>query len=202
MGYQPYKENKLKKKEKGDYPKKKLREAAKQEESESEWEEFDEDPLGLEQEADKQDPGYRPYKAVKRRKGSNTAYYKVKGRRDETKGGRVMELDQNPLREQERRGEAERRLEGRRGVSVPSVQLARIGQEKETKSKNNKKRKLSWFPAAVLFLCLLAVTIRAAPANSNIKPLLFVDGVARVDYPSGRWSNMGRGQLLPGSGPG
>ena len=107
-----------------------------------------------------------------------------------------MELDQNPLREQERRGEAERRLESRRGVSVPSVQLARIGQEKETKSKNNKKRKLSWFPAAVLFLCLLVLTIRAAPANSNIKPLLFVDGLARVDYPSVRWRS-GSNLLYP-----
>ena len=81
-------------------------------------------------------------------------------------------------------------------MSVPSVQLARIGQEKETKSKNNKNMKLSWFPAAVLFFCLLAVTIRAAPANSDINPLLFVDVLARVDYPSEGWRS-GSNLLYP-----
>ena len=65
--YRPFKENKRKKREKGVYHKKRLREADKEEgaRSESEWEELDEDPLGLEQAADKRDPAYRPYKMIK-----------------------------------------------------------------------------------------------------------------------------------------
>ena len=91
-----------------------------------------------------------------------------------------MELDQKPLREQGKGDGAERRLEGRSGVPLPSIRLVRTEQEKGAQSKNNKKMKLSWFPAAVLFLCLLVVTTGAALSNSDTSQLLSVDVLARV----------------------
>ena len=96
--------------------------------------------MGLEQPTDKQDPGYCPYQVTRRRKGRGTAYHKTRGRGRwiEPTSGKLMELNQNPLKEQ----------------------------ESEPKAKIGKKMKISWFPAAVLFLCLLAITSGAGQTNT------------------------------------
>ena len=68
-----------------------------------------------------------------------------------------MELNQNPLKEQ----------------------------ESEPKAKIGKKMKISWFLAAVLFLCLLAITSGAGQTNTiQVRPRVEEEQQAS-------WSNIG-----------
>ena len=58
-------------------------------------------------------------------------------------------------------------------------------QESEPKAKIGKKMRRSWFPAAVLFLCLLTLTSRAGQANTmQVRS-------GGVEEQQASWSNIG-----------
>ena len=129
-------------KEKGKYTQKRRRETADKTESESE---IDEDPLGLVQPSDRQDSSYRPYQGTARRKVGGTAYHKTRGRWIEPTSG------------------TDRRLEKRGEVDALPNCFIKTNPERRSQSTPSRRMRLSFIPAAVLFLLWLVVSAGAAP---------------------------------------